>query len=271
MNMEMLSDALDLLEDRHIEAGAAPPERRNVRLFAAVAACLAVLIVAAVSLPPIVKSLAGTRDGEIGDGCVTLPGNITPELNVGGKLYHWDGMSQVVPGFAETYLPDGYTRYGALTVVPESEEPGESELRAGFDATGTIYTSEETPEAVYVLMTTGWFEDQYVRFISDELTGSRLMWNGRSFRINPWVSDENEIVRELPEGCEQVGTLHFIGRDHIPQNDLETNCPNDPQGGTLEGRPVYRDPTDPDHIYVYWRENWREGADDAYIQCPLWQ
>ncbi len=169
MNTEILSDALDLLEDRHIEAGFKPPKARRYRRYAVAAACLALLILAAVSLPPMVRSFTGSRaDGEGGAG--TLPGDMLPQLNVGGRLYYWDGMARVVPGFAETALPDGYTEYGPFTAVPESEEPGESQLRAGFDATGTIYTSEETPETVYVLMTTGWFEDQYVRFVSSELT-----------------------------------------------------------------------------------------------------
>lgn len=274
MNMEILSDALNLLEDRHIEAGFAPPERRNIRPLAAAVACLAILILAAVSLPPIVRSFTGSQtdsaDGA-GDACGTLPGDMLPELNVGGRLYYWDGISRLETGRAGTYLPDGYTEYGPFTAVPESQEPGESQLRAGFDAWGTVYTSEETPEAVYVLMTTGWFEDQYVRFTSDELTEPRIIWNGRAYNV-PFITGKvYPATEELPEGCEQVGTLRFTGRDTVPQNDLETNCPSDFQGKTLDGRPVYRDPADPDRIYVYMKRAWREGWDDVYIICPLRQ
>ena len=145
------------------------------------------------------------------------------------------------------------------------------QLQAGFEATGTVFVSEEYPAVVYVLMTTDWFENMFVRFASDELGNNELLsWQGRTYRLSIGTG-ASEVVEELPEGCELVGTLHFVGDDSIPAGDLETNCRSDSYGKPVEGREVYAVPGDDSVLYVYERQYWREGDYPAWLACHLWE
>lgn len=277
MKKEHISDALGLLHDDileetdHVRNGKTQKKYFWGKWVSVVACiCLVVAIVTAVSniINPNSEPSSG---GGTTDGVGMLPKGIQPELLVDGTIFYWSKLSQVIPGLIETYLPEGYTEYGRISSITESEVTEDCQMKAGFDASGTIYTSEITPEAVYVLMTTDWFESRYVRFITSELNGSRIMWNGKHYRIAPWLGEGmSEVLEELPEGCELVGQLHFIGEDAVPVNDLETNCKNDSFNRSLEGREVFYDSSDPDYIYVYERYYWREGERDTYLKCSLW-
>lgn len=277
----MISDAIGNIGTRHIEEAADYSVREKGRKSVwvkwgtlAACACLIVAVVAALSnvLVPSSEPLNGEPaptsgppdGGDASVGCSMLPRGIRPELLVGGTVFYWSNASQVIPGLPETFLPKGYAEYGGISSVTESEVTEDCQMKAGFDASGTIYTSEITPEAVYVLMTTDWFKCAYIRFISSELSVSRIMWNGESYRFVPGYGGGIEVLEELPEDCELVGQLHFIGKDAIPVNDLETNYPQ-------EGRKVFCDSEDPDYIYVHERHYWREGAYDTYLKCPLWE
>lgn len=214
------------------------------------------------------------------EGCGLVPGGIKPELLVNGVIYCWAGMAQerviqdgqvYMAGTSDTYLPEGYTEAGDITSVTEGELTGERQLRAGFEAFGTVYTSETAPEAVYVLMTTDWFEAHYIRFVSDALGGSQLIaYQGRQYRFAVGRSDLSELAEELPDGCVLAGALRQVGIDAVPTEDLETNCPNDSYSYALEGREVYWDPADPSVLYLYERQYWRGGDHPAYRVCHLW-
>lgn len=214
-------------------------------------------------------------------GASRLPGGITPVLRVGGTLYEWTGLAQRVflddggsysiMGTSDTYLPEGYESCGEITAVSTEEPMEDLQLQAGFEATGTVFVSEEYPAVVYVLMTTDWFENMFVRFASDELGNNELLsWQGRTYRLSIGTG-ASEVVEELPEGCELVGTLHFVGDDSIPAGDLETNCRSDSYGKPVEGREVYAVPGDDSVLYVYERQYWREGDYPAWLACHLWE
>lgn len=275
-----ISDAISNIGTRHIEEAANYSVKENARKpvwvkwgIMAACVCLVVAVTAALSnvIAPNSEPLNGSEPASAseppdggGVGCGTLPGGIRPELLADGTVFYWSGMSHVIPGRPETYLPEGYAEYGRISSVTESEATEDCQMKAGFAASGTIYTSKITPEAVYVLMTTDWFEDAYVRFTSSELSVCRIIWNGESYQFVPGYSEGIEVLKELPEGCELVGRLHYIGDDAIPVNDLETNYPQ-------EGREVFYDSEDPDYIYVHERHSWREGEYDTYLKCPLWE
>lgn len=211
-----------------------------------------------------------------------LSGGIRPEILVGDTVFYWTGMAQAIHGAttpygqvytvgnAETFLPDGYTEYGSIASVTDADVTEQLQMKAGFEATGTVYISTGTPEAVYVLMSTDWFENYYIRFVSSELDdGHRIVWDGKDYRIG--IGDGTcDILEELPENSELIGTLHFVGIDAIPESDLETNCPNDTYSFALEGREVFFDSSDPNFIYVYERHYWSGGEYDTYLKCPLW-
>lgn len=280
-----LFDSITNISDDIIElAQTAPLQQRRhtgaLMKWGAAAACLCLLLAAAVFLPHTGSAAANTPQNGAWDA---LPGGIRPEILLGGTHYFWSGTALEQRG-AETpyalvytvadgmtYLPEGYTPYGEILCTSEEPPTQERQMMAGFEASGTIYTSEDTPEAVYVLMTTDWFKNTYIRFVSAALDdGYRVCWNGSSYRLG--IGDgTSPVLKALPEGCAYIGNLHFIGSDAIPLNDLETNCAGDTYSYALEGRAVYADPDDPEYIYVYEKQYWREGAYDAYLKCRALQ
>ena len=209
-------------------------------------------------------------------------GDVTPQILVGDTVYYWTGMAQKrtgadtqgmqvsSPGDGSTYLPEGYTDYGAFLKTVDSPPVEELQLQADFSAFGTVYRNPETPEVIYILMTTDWFDSQYVRFTSAEIyNGSRIAWNGRHYRT-VFTDGLTTPLEELPEGAVSVGALHFIGEDRIPQKNLETNCLCDNYAYSLEGREAFAIPGESDRIYVYSTKFWSGGSQGVYWECPLW-
>ena len=225
-------------------------------------------------LPPDNCDVPGAAGG-------TLPGGITPVLRVGGALYEWAGMSVILflddngsycaIGNGETYLPEGFHEYGAINGVTGEKPAEELQLQAGFEASGTVFVSEEHPAVVYVLMTTGWFENSYIRFVSEALGDNELLsWRGRTYRFS-YRSDVTETLSKLPKGCELIGTLHFVGDDSIPEGNLETNRRSDSYSKPIEGREVYAVPGDDSVLYVYERRYWSGGDYPSWRACHLWE
>lgn len=269
-------------------------KRRQIwRSVGIAAACLA-LVVMAVSVPKLLNrsgsnpatqpsgySLPNDAENDL-YGCYLLPGGIRPEILVNGKLYHWDRFAYplasvqseqiIIDATGDTVLPEGFTPAGKISSVTEHTPDEDLQLKAGFSATGTVFTNETSPEVVYVLLDADCFENKgtiYIRFISDELdAGCRILCNGHSYLIR--IGDDScEVLKELPEGCVEAGKLHYIGLDLLPENDLETNCPNDTYSKSLEGRQVYIDPNEPEFLYLYEKQYWSGGSYDAYLKCPL--
>lgn len=205
-----------------------------------------------------------------------LPKGIRPMVMVNGKLYRWTGMSKEFlfqgsevyqMGDAATVLPEGYTAAGEISGITEEVPFEELQLRAGFEATGTVYVNEQTPEAVYVLMTTDWLTDTYIRFVSDDLRDNEcITYHGQQYRF----ALGGELVKELPESCALVGTLHYIGADSIPLQDLETNRIADGCSKYLDGREAYAAPDNSGVLYVYEHQYWAQGDYPAWRVCPLW-
>lgn len=209
-----------------------------------------------------------------------LPKGLRPMLLVNNKLYRWTGMSreyQLRDGYevytvadSTTILPEGYAAAGEISGITEDVPLAEFQLRAGFDATGTIFVNAETPEVIYALMTTDWFDNYYIRFVSDDLHDNEsLFYQGQQYRISGNI-DVCEMVEELPEECAVIGNLRYIGSDHVPANDLETNCICDSYSHFLDGREVYADPDDQGKLYVYEHQYWAEGDYPAWRVCKLW-
>ena len=220
------------------------------------------------------------EDNPISDGSGwygDLPKGLRPTVCVGGKLFRWTGMSKelqfddqggiYVIGNSDTVLPEGFSPIGELGSITEEIPTEELQLRAAFEAEATFYTNPDFPEVVYALMTTDWFENCYVRFVSDDLhENACIAWQGRQYNFDPG----NDYCEELPEGCELIGNLHYIGADLLPVRDLETNRAGDNYGKYIEGREVYAVPGDDSKLYVYEHHYWAEGDYPTWIICPLW-
>ena len=214
----------------------------------------------------------------------TLPGVFQPVIMVDGKLFTWtrlavrhdfleydDGSIDVsIRGDGITFLPVGYTEAGEISGITTETPTENMQLMAGFEASGTVFTSETTPEVVYVLMSTEWIDSEYIRFVSDDLHDREsIFYNGQQYRISIGTGI-TQSIRELPEGCVSVGTLKYIGCDTVPSADLETNCDSDSYGKYLGGREVFADPDDLSKIYVYEQHYWAEGDYPAWLVCKPW-
>ncbi|MBQ8831396.1 MAG: hypothetical protein IJ017_07330 [Oscillospiraceae bacterium] len=224
-----------------------------------------------------------TEEGAYTDGG-TMPGGFAPVIMVNGKLYTWtrlavnrdfldygNGTEVFYSGDGNTFLPEGYIEAGKISEITAETPTEDMQLMAGFEASGTVYTSEITPEVVYVLMTTDWFDSKYVRFASDDLCGGEcIFYNGNLYRISIGTGI-SPTVEELPEECVVIGTLKYIGDDAVPAADLETNCVSDTYGKYIDGREVYADPNDNSVIYVYEHQYWAQGDYPAYLACNLWE
>lgn len=284
----------DLVDDAKTPpANAKAPARRR---WGALAACLCLIVLAGAgvwwhwmwltddALPPdpgLPSVTADTNDPDPGSkGSYIIPKGIAPVLRVGDTLYEWTGLS--VEQFLDdsgaycamggaTYLPEGFYEYGAISGVTVEEPTEELQLQAGFEASGTVFVSEEYPAAVYVLMHTDWFAEEgaYIRFASDALGGSELVsWQGRAYRFSYYYSD-SPVLEVLPEGCEPIGHLRYVGADSIPAGDLETNRRGDDYGKPLEGRKVCAVPGDDSVLYVY-EPRYRQ-EDGHYAWHPFWR
>lgn len=220
-------------------------------------------------------------------GCDMLPKGITPVLRVGDTLYEWAGMSVELflddsgsycsMGNGATYLPEGFHEYGAVSGVTVEEPTEDLQLQAGFEASGAVFVSEEYPAVVYALLRTDWFpeEGSYIRFVSDALGDNELVrWQGRAYHFS-YYYNTSPVLEALPEGCELIGHLHYVGADSIPAGDLETNRRGDDYARPLEGRKVYAVPGDNSVLYVYEPRYWQEDGGSAWHPfwrvCHLWE
>ena len=283
------------------EALTAPPARKNPPVWkrrGAAAACLCLAALAGTwawrptgtaDLPHtpdgpeagIDSGLVGSDIGSVRPGGYTLPGGFAPVLRVGNTLYEWSRMSVRLfldPGGSfnsiadgSTYLPEGFQPCGEISGITLDAPTENLQLQAGFEAGGTVFASEEHPAVVYVLMTTDWFENSYVRFVSDALGGNELLsWHGQMYRLSIDF-DACKPLEELPEGCEIIGNLHYVGADSIPAGDLETNNRSDVYAKPFEGREVYAIPGDDSTLYVYEHHYWAKGDYPTWRECRLWE
>ena len=217
---------------------------------------------------------------DVGTYYADFPEGIQPAVYVGGRTYYWGGGSSYlyntgVPeaevysvGNGEPYLPEGFTSVGPISSITTDVPTEENQLRGAFEAEGEVYVNPNVSEAVYVWMGTDWNEGFYGRFISTELATERIRYGGRDYAVRIGYSD-SEVLEELPSGAELVGTLHYIGEDLLPKQDLETNCAGDSFSKALEGREVYFDPATPDVLYYYEHHYWAEGDYPTYRSCPV--
>ena len=223
----------------------------------------------------------GSDIGSVHPGGCTLPGGFAPVLRVGGTLYEWSQMSVRLfldpsgsycsSGDGSTYLPEGFQPCGEISGITLDTPTTDLQLQAGFEASGTVFASEEHPAVVYVLMTTDWFENSYVRFVSDALGGNELLsWHGQMYRLSIDF-DACKPLEELPEGCEIIGNLHYVGADSIPAGDLETNNRSDVYAKPFEGQEVYAIPGDDSTLYVYEHHYWAKGDYPTWRECHLWE
>lgn len=190
-------------------------------------------------------------------------------LEINGKTYLWTAMERERTDDAweagrgrfaqgEEWIPEGFFRYAGLDEVPmvnSNDSPGPwSDLRYE----GTVYTSDDCPDVIYVLITVTqdgevmWDIDRYVARYTTEAIGRNLILchNGNRYRLN---QDADSEMERLPEGAVEIGTIRYVGRDHVPTGELETNREEDTcyESYPLEGKSVYSVPGDETVLYIF--------------------
>lgn len=261
MTKELLSDALSLLDDKYLTEAIAyePRKKRGPWLsISAIAACLVLLL-----------GVALLQSGELG---VEESGDGPYELMMNGQIYKYAGIGRYVSlgddrvihvnSPSTAYLPEGYAEYGpAVTVKHRPESDGEV---AGWS--GTIYVSDTTPEAVYLyteVISAAYHTStpHYVRFISEVLYEGQNMirWQGADYRMT------EEVLDALPDDVGELGVLHCVGWDALPQRDLETNCITYDGSRLADGCTVY---SGDGKIYVQIAV-WRDGGEQPAYQ--VWE
>ena len=79
------------------------------------------------------------------------------QILVDGTIYYWDRL--------EAPSKD-YTEYGEILETVNGTPRKDCQMMARYEATGTIYTSEQTPEVIYVDLSIDGATKCYVRFVS---------------------------------------------------------------------------------------------------------
>lgn len=292
-----LSHGVTYIDDALIEEAQTVKPQKAIRpwlKWGAAAACVALALL--LTLPRLggkaARSAAEelTGSGELAPdgggeensvGCYGFPGGILPVLRVGDALYRWTNMSMptyldpsgalTIDGSASTFLPDGFSEYGEISGVTTEAPEEELQLQAGFPASGTVFAGAQHPAVVYVRMTTDWFEEQYVRFVSDALgENEQIAWQGKLYRIAAGRGELTPAIDALPEGAEQIGALRFVGVDSIPQQNLETNCRSDGYARPIDGREVWAVPGEDRALYVREHYYWAQGEGDRWLVCGRW-
>lgn len=264
------------------------PRRRRWPWAAALAACLCLVLLMARTQPASPAgggvdasgdasasapedpgaSPSGGEDGSV--GCAPFPGEISqPLLYWQGTAYAWNRVG--APGRPIGEPPETiaqWTELGPLAGVTAEETSEDLWLYADIgQVSGTVYADPEGhPGVLYVLMTTEWFEEEWVRFVADErLLTSAFFYDGQLYYLDPGQYPAHNAVMTLPAGYKPVGTLvPASDPDRLPDRELEVNWEFGYGGHTLYAKPGY-DGT----LYVECQRVWSGGSYPLYAPATL--
>lgn len=213
-------------------------------------------------------SPSGGEDGPV--GCAPFFGEISqPLLYWQGTAYAWNRVG--APGRPIGEPPETiaqWTELGPLAGVTAEETSEDLWLYADIgQVSGTVYADPEGhPGVLYVLMTTEWFEEEWVRFVADKrLLTSALFYDGQLYYLDPGQYPAHNAVMTLPAGYKPVGTLvPASDPDRLPDRELEVNWEFGYGGHTLYAKPSY-DGT----LYVECQRVWSGSSYPLYAPATL--
>ena len=272
MSKMFLLQAIGQIDDKLIEEARTLSPRKAHRSswgkWTAIAACLLVAVV--LILPKEAKFRGGLLDAKgeatadsmapsqsggsdssaAGD---SLPGEIHPTLWYQGRAFTWAHMAS-----EGDLWEDGWNTLGTLK-GPTTDENMQEDLwlYTDIEAEGTVYGNEKYPDVLYVQMTTDWFENKWVRFAIPELGQPIVCWDGRLYCAAAHSYPDVKGLRELPEGCIEVGRTHKSDSDIVPTAAGGCNM-------WYLGCPIWMDPTHPEIIYLQETVTHRDGSYTIY-------
>ena len=175
-----------------------------------------------------------------------------PCLYMNGKIYYWYGVAHPYEGGVGTFRLEDYTEAETIEVVGEA--PDEDGEFWGPAMSGSVYISSQTPEAVYVRVSSesieGWEDGNYVRMITAVLLrdgANQIYLYGKRYSL---FQTGDLIMDTLPDGYEVIGQAIYIGMDLVPEDDLETNSKHGQYGNLLDGSDVYYNAESPEMIFI---------------------
>ena len=125
-----------------------------------------------------------------------------------------------------------------------------------------------TPPSSWVCseMIEGWEEGKYVRMVTADLLqdgANQIYLYGKRYSL---FQTGGMMVDILPEGYEVIGQAIFIGRDLVPEKDLETNSRQGQYGNLMDGTDIYYNAQSPEMIFIPAREM---NGEISYYGIPL--
>lgn len=191
-----------------------------------------------------------------------------PCLYMSGKIYYWYGVVTQYGSGNDSFRLEDYTETEIIKVVGEA--PVENGEFWGPEVKGFVYTNRQTPEAVYVWvcseMIEGWEEGKYVRMVTADLLqdgANQIYLYGKRYSL---FQTGGMMLDILPEGYEVIGQAIFIGRDLVPEKDLETNSRQGQYGNLMDGTDIYYNAQSPEMIFIPAREM---NGEISYYGIPL--
>lgn len=209
-----------------------------------------------------------------------MPKGIALELCVNSKRFITSGIAHPLVvvgnqyGFSNTHygiLPQGYEYYGTVSSVTEREPLEELQMMAGGDVRGEVYVNKDYPGVVYAMLYPSWIEDSEpfcYRFVCDEMHDNRCICFGGS-RYLFYVDPSDDMITECPrDDISLRGNLIFVGRDCIPQADLETNLTNGTmKSGNVLSWELYSDSKDDSIIWLKRETKGLDGMKENWVEC----
>ncbi len=264
--------AIGSIDDDLVVSAAVPPraaQSRRWKPLLAAAACLVLICTLLLPRSP-AASDAGAAAGEsessapLGDessdavdGCATF--SFTPVLWYGGRGYEWHDVTHV-PGEDE-----GWIAAGKIAGVSAQEDAVLDDLWlcADFEAAGTVYTSTEYPDMLYVSMTTLWLEEVYVCFMIPPLAWQPMIcFEGQIYCPAAHSNPDIKAGTTLPAGFSEAGAVTKATFGKVPDESGETT-------GWYNGCTVYASPEDQSILYLGAYRNSSSGVEYIYAPATL--
>lgn len=206
------------------------------KLFAALAACFLLMVgFTAYCMTFGAPAFAGRFPGRSTGSAAEKPG-----LMVNGTVFYMGSYS--VAG-----LPEGYALAGTLEKVTGFPR---TDMTGNCPDGSEIYTSEATPEAVYVRMpgkaAYACFTTERLQYAWLRAKGALYLWGDDYLKAHP---DSGNAALEafrgkLPETAVYLGAIGSSVRDALPAEELQTNRP------VFTGYAVYADGENGDALYI---------------------
>lgn len=129
-----------------------------------IAICTGIITALLLIILPI--TLNHTNTNSISETEGTLPGatEINPAVMYNGTIYYWEKLAWLNSKGRQQSPPEGYQYVGDIQYIDGDKLEQDFQFIAKFNASGQVFYSKDTPDSVYICITTYWLKNTYVIF-----------------------------------------------------------------------------------------------------------